>query len=520
MLIISKVYKKNADIYIKGTIIRKSDKMGLGSSSVRLLSLIGRKNSISRSQIHYANEKEDLTRNMQAVSRKYQQALSTKVLKWSNNSGIEYTDITYNTLMRPCTANSSKPFVLANSSGKVVLDSKYKKYAEKFSPNGKIVGDWSTHRNEILSDLTGFSVSDLETYEASNNVVQAKWDNYYKLGEERLNYKKNEVKTSNETYSKIVKKLTGDLSKGTKTIRTEADLKAITDSVYNSLSKYFIDADSHTLLNGYNTRQDLKERCDQFYSTYSSVVNYSLQSKKMRESGNSLPFSGSAGNVKVDITKLIEHIVGGLKADSTNSSGDKIYVFRDTSTKEWQNWYNTLQAKDQAVQDAYKEYQDVLNIDNQIFTKSQEQQIEFYDQLFTAVAENGWVEDYSANDSNYLNQMLQNNEYVIMTMVKNADYVTSKNDIGYQAAHTKNKYDYSIDIASNCEYIFPVSDSDLRQEALVEYENEKAIINAKETKIDQIMDNLNTEMSAIMKMITGIETQVKDNIERTMKITG
>jgi ribonuclease Y len=57
-------------------------------------------------------------------------------------------------------------------------------------------------------------------------------------------------------------------------------------------------------------------------------------------------------------------------------------------------------------------------------------------------------------------------------------------------------------------------------EAQVEYENEKAIINEKETRIDLRMDTLKTELEAINTMLKSMENIKKDNIDRTMNITG
>ena len=75
---------------------------------------------------------------------------------------------------------------------------------------------------------------------------------------------------------------------------------------------------------------------------------------------------------------------------------------------------------------------------------------------------------------------------------------------------------YSTDIASNFKNIFIVNDSDARDEALTIYENKKAIINNKESKVDTRMRNLETELSAIKQMMQSVEEQIGKNIETNM----
>ena len=102
--------------------------------------------------------------------------------------------------------------------------------------------------------------------------------------------------------------------------------------------------------------------------------------------------------------------------------------------------------------------------------------------------------------------MLQNNQYYITTM---SSEVNSEGE---------EYFDYNTDIASNFDNVFSVNDSDAQNEALVEYEYQKSVINEKESRIDTRMQNLQTEQSAINEMIKGIETVRNDNTERTFGI--
>ena len=104
--------------------------MGMAASQVRLLQLTDRKNTIGRELQHLSLQKTSLSRDMQRVTKNYQAALSSKTLKFSNNAGVTYVDLSYANLMRPSAANGNKPYLLTNASNQIIVDSKYEKYAE------------------------------------------------------------------------------------------------------------------------------------------------------------------------------------------------------------------------------------------------------------------------------------------------------------------------------------------------------------------------------------------------------
>ena len=122
------------------------------------------------------------------------------------------------------------------------------------------------------------------------------------------------------------------------------------------------------------------------------------------------------------------------------------------------------------------------------------------------MVENGYEINASVEDNDYLNQMLQNNQYYITTMT-----ATEDND-------GKTQYEYDSNIASNFDNIFSVNDTNAQNEAQVKYEYEKSVINEKESRIDQRMQNLETEQSAINEMIKGIESVRDKNVETNFSI--
>ena len=121
--------------------------MGMAASQVRLLQLTARKNDIGYQLQNLSLQKTSLSRDMQRVTKEYQNALSTKTLKWSNNSGVTYVDLSYANLMRPGSVNGNVPYLITNASGNVVVDSQYQKYAEMISADGS-AGGFVRYRKE------------------------------------------------------------------------------------------------------------------------------------------------------------------------------------------------------------------------------------------------------------------------------------------------------------------------------------------------------------------------------------
>ena len=139
--------------------------MGMAASQVRFLQLTRRKNDIGFQLTQLANDKVSLSRDMQKVSRNYQNSLNQKILKWSNNQGVSYVDLSYQNLMKPSAMNQNKPYLLTDQSGRVVVDDQYRKYAEMISPDGKPGGDWESNKIKILANITGLDANKIQTYE-------------------------------------------------------------------------------------------------------------------------------------------------------------------------------------------------------------------------------------------------------------------------------------------------------------------------------------------------------------------
>ena len=495
--------------------------MGMAASQVRLLQLTGRKNDIGYQLKNLSLQKTALSRDMKRVTRNYQNALNSKVLKWSNNGGASYVDLSYANLMRPGSANKNKPYLITNSSGKVVVDSKYQKYAEMISPDGKSGGDWDSVRTEVLSSITGISAEKIDSAASAETNLDTTADNVNALMEEvdRLQAKAEISGTETEfleacfgsswngahvsngatSASTIANDYNGASTVwilGTDLSSSKSQLKGMIETMGSRVSAFLSDEDNEafqraceTTISNYNTYLETSgEQCGATCQTSWDTDGY------------------AAGHYVVNINLLITELLRNYRTEGgttdSNGRGDTVYCWYDKNSAEYQEYAEKLAE----LEAAKEEYGSLVDSSNQILTAEEENSINFYDQLFSAIADKGWVADSQAEDNDYLNNMLQNNQYYITTMSSEVD------------EDGEEYLDYATDIASNCSNIFSVNDSDAQNEALVQYEYEKSVINEKEARIDTRMENLQTEQSAINEMIKGIETVKNDNTERTFGI--
>ncbi len=124
-------------------------------------------------------------------------------------------------------------------------------------------------------------------------------------------------------------------------------------------------------------------------------------------------------------------------------------------------------------------------------------QATFYDALFNQICANGWTENNSIEDPEYLQQMLQSGMLYI-TKIKEDGYY-------YQA-------NYSTD-----SYIKEIADETYIAQAEAKYNTEKAKLNAKEETIDLKMKNLDTEISSLTTEYDTVKNTISKNIEKSFK---
>ena len=500
--------------------------MGMAASQVRFLQLTGRKHDISRELQHLSMEKMSLTRDMQAVTKEYQTALCSKSMKWSNNSGVSYTDISYSTLMKPNAYNMKSPVLITDSSGRVVLNKQYQKYAEMLDAAG---GKWEgSIRNQILAQLTGIPQETIENIDLTSSAVADATNAYNDSLESFDSWKAKETRKAGTEYltiDNLAKKLGSvngiDLSalyiKGENDgypISSVNDLKVLAEGIKNNMSKYFFDDDKYLNI---KDKTAFEAGCQAFVDYYTALINDTSETADSLRDSSGL--KGDFGGWRLDISQAFASIMGGYLIDGSYDYSDvtneKTYPVRYLDTQAWNNWYDGLKSRSTQIDDSKNEYNVSVDTANQVMTADKEALIKYYDLLFQAIADNGWTTDAQIEDSEYLNQVFQNNKYYVTTITENQCF---NKDLPEGSNNTKFFYDTSV--ASNFDNIFMVNDSDVRNEALVKYEYDKSVINAKESRIDTRMKNLETEQSAITKMLESIDQVKNDNIERTFGIWG
>ena len=489
--------------------------MGMAASQARLLQLTNRKNTIGRELSSLSLQKMSLTREMSKVSKDYQEALNTKTLKWSNNSGVTYVDLSYQNLMTPSSMNQQTPYLITDSNGKIVVDSSYQKYAEMVSADGKAGGDWLSVRTEVISSLTGIpadSIDNLANYETTAD------ENLLKLQE--IEDTEPERPTKQTSIVGLLEKMgssTGTssgfsdasdwasaysngstISLGSGSAATSS-LTSVLNHIANTLGYYFDDTEG------------MQEACQTFLDSMSTLMN---QGQDL--SSNAFPVKGNNDGYSINVTEMIEEIMGAYTSisgngNTTSSYGTTLYDWYDRDSTTYKNWETNHAAWESQYEEALQAYNDSESQKNTLLTADQESQIEFYDTLFSSIAEKGWTYNSQVSDTDYLNQMLQNNLYTITTVNREKEYDSDAGEYIWENS-------YETDIASNFTNVYSVNDSGVQNEAMAEYEYEKNIINQKESRIDTRMQDLETEQSAINQMIQGIEQVKNDNIDRNFSI--
>ena len=510
--------------------------MGLSATTGRFLAMTARKHDITGMQVHYSNQKMALSRDMQRVSRNYQNALNSKIFKWSNNGGATYSDFSYNNLMRPSSMNQNKAYLLTDLAGRVVVDGKYKEYAEMITAKG----GYDNCRNEILSQVTGISVDTLEqVHKYHDQIYETKialdsfrpepnpkdtrtYPGLMQVGIEGL-LKKLGSSVGVSGYSFKNASNWADAYKDNKTINLQAGktedqntynycyygAQEIANQLASQLTNYLIDENDKKAF-----ELAVAEVSGDDELGYKGIIGDSISST------SGCIEKDDDDNVCLKTRDFIDLILGAYfsnggdaKTTSGYGNGNQDIIWYDINSDAYNN-YLADKADWDAEHTALVEYFNELNAKSgQLLTSEQEQQINFYDEIFSSIAEKGWVYNNCVTDDNYLNQMLQNNMYTI-TEINRELICNGENHEHYYINH------YKEDVAGNMPNIYQVSDEEAILEAQVEYENEKAIINEKETRIDLRMDTLKTELEAINTMLKSMEKIKKDNIDRTMNITG
>ena len=473
--------------------------MGMSASQGRLLFLTARKSDIELQEQVLSNRKIALARDSEKVYQDYNDALKQKRLKFSNNAGYNYIDVSYSNLMRPSSMNLNEPYILTDPQDRVVVDDKYLEYAKIISPNGYAGGDWSpTTRAKVLSQVTGIGEDKILSADTSFTNVNDAIQNYSNIAPEPvLNVESDPTKLmknlesvsigNTNWYNAYMENTSISIGTGASAANT---LKSYLNQLTDNLRKFFPDQEAY------------EEACKNAIEAISHE-NEMTNGQSFGEEDAEV-YGGSSG-YNINVKALVDAFLAFL----TNNDNELEWV--DTTSSEYQDWKTKHDEWEEQEKEAWQSYQSALSADNELLTSEEEALILFYDKIFSTIAENGWTYNEQVSDTDYLNQVLQNGNYSITQVGRIEEY----DDRTDTVTRTNN---YQTNIATNFDNIVTVSDSEIREEAYVKYQKEKSIIEKKENQIDIKMKNLDTELSAINEMIKGIETVRNDNADRTMNI--
>ena len=522
--------------------------MGMAATQARLLTLTNRKNMIGYDLSRMSAQKMSLAREADAISLRYNEALNEKVLKWSNDSGATYHDLTYNTLMSPSALNNYEPYMFTDMNGKVVVDNTYRKYAEMISPDGAPGGDYESNRAEILSALTGIPKEDFDKVESNNEELKY-------LDKEITEHLAQEPEILTTTADAAFQNL-GQVSENARTARTGAagtswDVTAETtwtdiinsiggggnyvtylswdgssssaNSKFKNILQSFADAISSVTSSVEITEEGINNAIEQTYTLFTEKYAYDgAQKHDHREyagqnaaSYNTIChqhdeksnlFDGSNHSYAVSLTNManvfLNYLLGSEedKAKITDSSCPGIDLNNITLTDaETQKAHDDWQATYDSLTGERSELEESSSI---IFDAEEEKLIDFYDAIFENIATNGWVYNEYITDTEYLNNVLQNGMYNITKAERGDD----------------GQWDYDESAATTCQNVYQVSDSGAQNKATAEYELEKTRLERKEEQIDVKMQKLETEQNAINEMLESYRSMIDDNVDRTFDV--
>ena len=391
--------------------------MGMASTQVRLLQLTNRKNDIGLQLSKLSNDKMSLTRDMQRISKDYQNALNQKVLKWSNNSGVSYTNLSYQNLMSPSVINLNKPYLITNQNGRVVVDNKYKKYAEMISPDGSPVGNWDAVKADIIADLTGINSNDVQVFTTSQEQILTQQDAL-----NQIKAKEPVMPTKTESFSEFLGKMNGVIGNGW---LHDSNGEAYYNGYHNGMTSNNVDWSTFNDKLTFGTADNWDSLLDDMYET---LVPYTADPENFKKAFNDLRTIGDKiidNPIKDSDTMLISYwgddpkkylylnsemffaqLFASYSANSSNVLLDESKIECVDSDK-YESWKTEHDAWQALYDNTYANYETALSVNNQIFTAEEEALINFYDAMFSAIAEKGWNYNSQVSDEDYLKQCLQ-----------------------------------------------------------------------------------------------------------------
>ena len=518
--------------------------MGLAASQARFLAITSRKAYCEFESMQLAQDKLSVTRDLADVSKQYQNALNQTKLVWDyDGTGENPYNLSYGVLMTPTDLNNYNPYLITTRTGSVVLNGQLAGAAKAISSDGKPVNRSDTGfatfvdalaANGVLSPSTAATIKDQEykknagygaeplnkngaltdsivglayrledsniglTGEFSTNTTAA---SAYKV-KVNGNFKNTEDITE-LTFSDLLKndivymytlndngdKYNSTESENNQTAQFKANVQAILDKMVEELGKLFPEdiatkkalESAKTLIEqqylGNTTRNDSGKSTD---SALNDAVNnasnsnsYGYGNAKGKKNNDTIAINLS--NMMAAFLTNFELVLNGFNsAYSVGATVGTSYFVTDDP------YYNYVMKDENAV--------DSVTV----------MQADFYMQLYNNICINGWTQNDSVEDENYLENALKNGTY----------FITSLNGDGYFYQGRYNEEDCVVEI----------TDQDAIAQAEAEFTYLKTKLTYKEEQIDLNMKNLDTEISSLTTEYDSVKNLISKNIEKVFNM--
>lgn len=150
--------------------------MGLAASQARFLAITARKADCEFRSMQIAQNKLSITRELQAATETYQNALNATMLVWDNQEYIDDPQpLSYGILMSPSIYNNYTPYVLTDRANRVIASKSIATAAQKagIDPNGGNIGSEEGFR-AFIAALGEEGILSNYTQSSFRNVLTAR----------------------------------------------------------------------------------------------------------------------------------------------------------------------------------------------------------------------------------------------------------------------------------------------------------------------------------------------------------
>ena len=517
--------------------------MGLAASQARFLAITSRKAYCEFQSMQIAQDKLSVTRDLADISDEYQNALNKTKLVWDyDGTGENPYNLSYGVLMTPSVLNNYTPYLITNRTGAVVLNGQLAAAAAAISESGaptsanangfeKFVD--ALEKNGVITESAAEIIRDQE-YSADagyggeplnkngalvNNLIGLSYA-AEQSGNNEIELPEGTFSTSTTAGSCYKVKLNGNFIDPTK----EGSELTISDLLTNDVVFMYTFADGQHGKAGSEDAENLFKTpldniMNQIHELFTSILGIdavtesALNTAKLMVEETILNTAeitsearrstdGALNNAVKDASKYNLIAYGNKKKKKHNSTIainlSNLVAAYLTYFELSYNGYESNFAVGPTVDTSYfvtdDPYYNYLIKDKETVDNVTIMQADFYMQLYNNICANGWTQNNSVDDNNYLENALKNGTY----------FITSLNGDGYFYQGRYNEEDCIVEI----------TDQDAIAQAEAEFTSKKAKLTYKEEQLDMEMKNLDTEISSLTTEYDSVKNLISKNVEK------